>query len=91
MNGMSESKTSGIFWAVLLLGLFSILAPQSAFAADVKVSGWIPWWAGEEGMESAIDNMRELETIYPFVYEIDEEGDIVAKTDLETDEWEDPK
>lgn len=74
------------------LGIFvalAVLIPQVASAARLDVGGWIPWWQAEEGIESADDNLRELDIIYPFVYEVDDDGKLVPKADLDDDEWED--
>ena len=67
----------------------ALIFPAGAQAASYDVAGWVPWWQVEEGTESAIDNMRDIDVVYPFVFEVDENGDLVEKTDLDADEWDD--
>ena len=74
--------------AVSLLGL--LLLPNLASAAEeVKVSGWVPWWQAELGIKSATTNIEKLDTVYPFVYEINEKGKIVAKANVKDKLWQD--
>lgn len=74
---------------VLLAFLAWILFPLGVSAAEPKVTGWIPWWQAEEGIESATDNIRKLDTVYLFIYEIDANGRIVAKSDITDKKWRD--
>ncbi len=69
--------------------LLTFLLPNLALASDLKVSGWIPWWQEEMGIESATDNIKTLDTVYPFVFEVKESGSIVSKTNLKSDLWQD--
>ena len=71
---------------VLLLGFG--LVPAVAHAASLQVGAWIPWWAEEAGTESAIDNMDELDVVYPFVFEVTSDGGLVNKVDFDTRHWE---
>lgn len=74
--------------SVLVFSLvFLSLPTQSAFAKDIEVSGWIPWWQDEAGIKSATKNIAKLETVYPFVFEIDDQGEIEAKTNLNSSAW----
>ncbi len=66
---------------------FGVVSGQSALAADLKVAGWVPWWQVELGTESAAKNIKKIDTIYPFIYEIDKDAKIVAKSDIESDDW----
>ncbi len=66
----------------------TFLTPSLAKAAEPKVSGWIPWWQEEKGVESAIDNLEKIDTIYPFVYEVDAKGKIVSKTNVKNSLWQ---
>ena len=71
----------------LFLGIFLVPLGADAARYEGKIAGWIPWWQAEEGIESAEDHIRDLDTIYPFVYEVDDEGGLVAKSDLDDREW----
>lgn len=71
----------------LLLTLFTF-APQSAAAADPDVAVWIPYWTAEEGIENALDNIRKIDTIHPFVYEVNADGELVNKADFDDEAWE---
>ncbi len=69
--------------------VLAFLLPNLAMASDLKVSGWIPWWQEELGIESATDNIKTLDTVYPFVFEVKTDGSIVSKTNLKSDLWQD--
>jgi spore germination protein YaaH len=74
----------------LVLGslLTTLMLPSATFAASsVEVAGWIPWWQAEEGIKSATKQIKKIDTIYPFVFEVDEDGDIEAKTSLTSRTW----
>jgi len=58
-------------------------------AAGTEVGGWVPYWTSTDGVESVIDNMEDIDILYPFVYEIEGGGDIVAKVDMSRGVWED--
>lgn len=72
-----------LFLILLLLALPS----QFAFASSLDVAGWIPWWQDSEGIESADDHIRDLDIIYPFAFEVDEDGRLVDKAGLDDREW----
>ena len=88
---MKITTASYLNW--LFLALIAVLgylfAPSQAAAAEPKVAGWIPYWAAEAGIESAIENIDKLDTIHPFVYEVTANGTLVNKVDFDDSEWED--
>ncbi len=75
---------------LLIIGLLLITFssfPKLSFASDIKVSGWIPYWSAEAGVKSATENIEKLDTVYPFVYEVNSQGLIVAKTNFKDKYW----
>ncbi len=69
--------------------LFVLAWPQGAMAAtaEVKVSGWIPYWSAEAGVKSATKQIKKLDTVYPFAYEVNDYGLVEAKTDFGDRYW----
>lgn len=74
---------------VALLSMLALMPTHAEAAYQGEVAAWVPWFQLEEGMDSALKNSDELDTVYLFVYEIDAAGHIVEKADLDTDAWED--
>ena len=60
-----------------------------AQGASADVAAWIPWWTEEAGAESALDNIDELDVIYPFVFEVNEDGSLENKVNFRDDHWDD--
>ena len=84
-------KNNNVNKAVLGLmasAIFLTSVPSQAFAADLEVAGWIPWWQETEGVKSATKNIKTLDTVYPFVFEVDASGKIVEKTSLSSRLWQ---
>lgn len=77
---------------ILLLSLIALFVVPTGFAEAKyrgEVAGWVPWFGGEKAAEAAEKRLDELDTLYLFVYEVDDKGDIVSKVDLESGAWED--
>lgn len=79
------SHTGRKILGILIFLMFCI--PFTSHGAAPEIAGWIPWWQVEEGTESAEDHIRDLDTTYPFVFEVDDDGSLIEKTDLNEREW----
>jgi spore germination protein YaaH len=87
MSTFFNKTTKSVTTLILAVFFVSVLAPHQVFASSLKVSGWVPWWQDEKGLASATKNINKLDTVYPFVYEVNDEGKIFAKTDMESRVW----
>lgn len=75
----------------LVLGvlLLTFLVPAEADARyRGEVAGWVPYWTEADDIEDLIDQVDEIDILYPFVYEV-EDGKIVEMVTLDEGPWED--
>ena len=72
----------------LIVAILLIL-PVVSQAARYDVRVWVPWFAEEEGAESALDNIDEIDILCPFVFEVDSSGELINRVDFDDDHWED--
>lgn len=73
---------------MLTLLISSVTVPVEArYRGDV--AGWVPWWSDKDGLEDVIDNLDDLDIIYPFIYEVDDNGELVERVDINKGVWED--
>lgn len=85
---LQERSFNWLIMALIVGFLLWVLFPLGVKAADdVEVAGWIPYWQDTEGLKSATKHIGKIDTIYPFVYEIDAAGNIVDKADIEEKQW----
>ncbi len=87
---MTQSKfiLKGALVAMAIVG--TIATPSAVLAAtyEGEVGGWIPWWSDTTGIKSATKNIKKLDTIYPFVYEVDAAGSVIDKANLDERQWQ---
>lgn len=72
--------------AVILGMIFSML-PLPASAAELSVSGWIPYWKVKEGTREAKDNIDTLDVVHPFVYTVKSDGKLKDLGKLSGNDW----
>jgi spore germination protein YaaH len=71
-----------------IIGSLSLAMPLSAAASyDGEVAGWIPWWSDTAGIKSATKNIKKLDTVYPFVFEVDAAGSVMDRANLTETQW----
>lgn len=82
---------TAVILASLVFGAFPVSAATTKPAPSAKftgeVAGWLPWWQDTAGLKSATKNIKKLDTVYPFVYEVEGAGAIVDKANLSEKQW----
>ncbi len=82
------NKKNTLKLSVIITLMFMAVAPAALAAEEeVLVSGWIPYWSAEAGVKSATKQIKKLDTIYPFAYEVNDYGLVEAKTDFGDRYW----
>ena len=72
---------------VLVFVVFALPFATAEARYSGEIAGWLPWWSEEGAIEDAEDNIRDIDILYPFVFEVDEDGGLVEKVDLEDRDW----
>ena len=73
---------------VLVMLAIYICSATVANAYDGRVSGWIPWFQWMPGMVEVLQNIDAVDTVYPFVYEIEHGRTITDKADTKNPIWQ---
>ena len=71
------------------MALGFLFVPAAAQGASYDVAAWVPWWSEETGTESALKNIKDLDVIYPFTFEVKNDGSLRNLADFDDDHWED--
>lgn len=74
-----------LYVGLILLGFFLVPAVAQGASADVGV--WVPWWSEEAGAKSATDNIKKIDIIYPFVFEVNSDGTLKNRVDFGSSHW----
>lgn len=86
-TGAVRHTALSIYITILLLGF--LLLPAIAQGAGQQVAAWIPWWTEEAGTKSALKQIRDLDVMYPFVFEVNEDGSLRNRVNFDDDHWDD--
>ena len=68
--------------------LLVLLAPSFSYAKGLEVSGWIPYWRDSQGIEDVEEHIRDIDTVFPFVYTIKSDGSLKDNAGLDEREWQ---
>jgi spore germination protein YaaH len=75
-------------YLLVVLCALAMAVPHNVVAADIKVSGWVPYWSSKTGTKSAIANIHSLSEVYPFVYSIKRDGSLKENAKLKGKDWQ---
>ena len=74
-----------------LLSLAFLALPNVNVAATAsepfEISGWIPYWRAEKGIESILPNLGTFTEVNPFVYTIKQSGGLNEASSLSDAQW----
>lgn len=67
----------------------ALVVPVPSLAAEVpfEVSGWIPYWRSDEGVESILPHVEKFSEVNPFLYTVRTDGTLYQASPLTADEW----
>ncbi len=74
-------------YIAVFLVLAFLMPTNLVKAADIEVAGWIPWWQDTDGVKSATKQIKKLDTIHPFAFEVKINGELVDKAGLKDRNW----
>lgn len=72
--------------SVLLLFL-SFAVAHIAHAEDLYISGWLPYWSEDRGLQSATAHISQLSEINPFVYTVKTDGTLHNNVSFSDAKW----
>jgi spore germination protein YaaH len=78
-----------VAFIVMCFGVFPHFSEASTRYTG-EVAGWIPWWSDTAGLVTATKNIKKLDTVYPFAYEVGGiDASITDKANLQDKQWQD--
>ncbi len=85
---MSNMKTQVLRGFVAAMAVV-LATPQAVFAqtAPFEVSGWIPYWRADKGVESILPHLGKFTEVNPFVYTVKQDGSLFLPEPLDTGAW----
>jgi spore germination protein YaaH len=76
------------FGVTALAVSFVFSTPLSAFAAEVEVSGWIPYWRTEAGTADARAHINQFTEVNPFGYTVKSDGSLNDVMNYDQSAWQ---
>jgi hypothetical protein len=71
----------------VIIGMVFSMMPFSASAAELEISGWVPYWKAKEGTADAKKNIHSLDVIHPFAYVVKSDGKLNDLAKLKGTSW----
>ncbi len=75
--------------SLFLCALFVVcgMFPQVSQAAELEVSGWMPYWRHHEAIKNAERHSGTIDTVFPFVYVGQQDGTIKDMAAMSDKKW----
>src|SRR5262245_21500970 len=71
----------------LVFAFAASMLPARALAADIEVSGWIPYWKVSEGTRDARKHLSTLDALHPFSYSLKSDGSLNDLAGMKKSNW----
>lgn len=87
-NNRRMKKINFVFISlVLFVTLFSLKIDVASAQENFEISGWIPYWKVEKGIESITPNLNSFSEVNPFVFTVKESGELYENSPLSEIQW----
>lgn len=73
--------------AIIIFNSFPIFTFAAASETNLEVAGWIPYWNDSRGIKDATKNIKKIDMVYPFSFEIQSDGTLKDKAGMDAKEW----
>lgn len=82
------SRTSARYMRLGQAGvaLLALMLPSAAYG--LEITGWIPYWRSEAGVQSILPNLGSLTEVNPFIYTVKIDGRLNEASSLSAPEWQ---
>ena len=67
--------------------IFGFFIGLPVSAAELYVSGWIPYWRAERGITSVMNHIDAFQEVNPFVYTVKKDGTLYNNVSFNDKEW----
>ncbi len=73
---------------IMLITVISGILPLEAKAADIEVTGWIPYWKVSAGTRDAKKHLDKLTEIHPFGFSVKSDGTLNDLMNIKKSSWQ---